>query len=47
MEERVRIPREFRVFKKIWVYLIGTLISVTLILLFFRLNPATENPPFP
>jgi hypothetical protein len=40
-------PRELKAFRDGWIYLIGLLISVALILAFFTLNSATESPPFP
>ncbi len=43
----VRLPRELRFLKHSWIYFVGLFTSVTLILLFFWLNPWTENPPFP
>jgi hypothetical protein len=44
---RVRAPRELKTFRHLWIYLLGLLIAVGIVLAFFTLNPATESPPFP
>ncbi len=50
MTAPVEAPRRelsmVRVFKHAWIYVIGLIASVSLILVvFFHLNPSTEIPP--
>lgn len=46
-EKRLRIPPELKGFRHGWIYLVGLLVAVALILAFFTLNPTAETPPFP
>ncbi|WP_281024095.1 hypothetical protein [Microvirga subterranea] len=39
--------RDLKAFRHAWIYLVGLVIAVVLILAFFTLNPATESPPLP
>jgi hypothetical protein len=45
--KRVQLPRDPKAFGYIWIYLLGLIFAVAVILMFFGLNPAAESPPFP
>lgn len=39
--------RELKALRHLWIYGLGLLVAVALILAFFTLNPSAESPPFP
>ncbi|WP_281433509.1 hypothetical protein [Microvirga splendida] len=43
----MRIPPELKAFRHSWIYLVGLLVAVALVLAFFTLHPTAETPPFP
>jgi hypothetical protein len=43
----MELPRELRIFKHSWIYVVGLLIAVAIILAYFWFHPWTENPPLP
>jgi hypothetical protein len=45
--KRVQLRRDSKAFGYIWIYLLGLIFAVAVILMFVGLNPAAESPPFP
>lgn len=45
-ETKLRLP-ELNGFRNAWLYVIGLIVAVTLILTYFTLHPTAETPPFP
>jgi hypothetical protein len=43
MEDRMGIPRVLRIFRQIWIYFLGLLITTAVFLIWYHLDPSTPQ----